>query len=191
MDEQLWDAIVNCKATFDGRYYYGVITTGIYCRPSCRSRTPSRENVLVFGSISEAAAHGFRPCKRCCPDDDSQGPDAALIELAKKIIEQRYQDALTLKVLARELAISPYHLHRTFKRLTGTTPAGYVLAIRLQAAKAALRSEATKSVTDAARTAGFRSATHFSTMFRQKTGYSPSRYRAAHITNANREEELR
>ena len=94
-----------------------------------------------------------------------------------EIMEQRYQDSLTLDTLAQELAISPYHLHRVFKRLTGTTPAGYILDRRLRVAQEALCSEPSRTVTDIAMEAGFRSTSHFSTVFQKETGFSPSNYR--------------
>ncbi len=177
MDEALWEAIVNCEPTFDGRYFYGVMTTSIFCRPSCRSRTPLRENVRIFRSAHDAGAAGYRPCKRCRPDACRLGPDEELVQAAKEIMEQRYQDSLTLDTLAQELAISPYHLHRVFKRLTGTTPAGYILDRRLRVAQEALCSEPSRTVTDIAMEAGFRSTSHFSTVFQKETGFSPSNYR--------------
>lgn len=177
MDEALWRAIVNCESSLDGTHFYGVITTGIVCRPSCRSRTPRRENVRIFHSVGDAMVAGFRPCKRCRPDNHALGPEQALVQAAKAIINHRYQDALTLDVLARELSISPYHLHRVFKRLTGVTPAGCVLTKRIRVAKAALRTEHGRTITEIALAVGFRSASHFSTVFQRATGYSPRDYR--------------
>lgn len=178
MDDTLWEAIVNCEPTFDGEYFYGVTSTGIFCRPSCRSRTPLRQNVQVFRSVQEARGAGFRPCKRCGPD--AQSPDEKLVASAKEIMNQHYDGALTLDALARKLSISPYHLHRVFKRLTGTTPADYVLHMRLLAAKEALCHERRRTVTDIAMGVGFRSTSHFSTVFQKKTGYTPSDYRELH-----------
>jgi AraC family transcriptional regulator of adaptative response / methylphosphotriester-DNA alkyltransferase methyltransferase len=174
----LWKAIVNCEPTFDGQYVYAVTTTGIFCRPSCRSRTPKPENVRIFRSPDEALAAGFRPCKRCRPEENAFGPDAALVEQAKAIIEQRYPEPLTLETLAKELLVSPYHLHRIFKRWTGITPAKYILQKRLQAAEAALRTDSPNSVTEVALAVGFRSASHFTVVFRKATGYTPTQYRA-------------
>ncbi|WAH37903.1 bifunctional transcriptional activator/DNA repair enzyme AdaA [Alicyclobacillus dauci] len=188
MDEVLWEAIVHCKPTFDGQYFYGVITTHIFCRPSCRSRTPLPENTRIFRGVNEAKAAGFRPCKRCRPDEYGLGPDEELVQSAKDIMEQRYQDPLTLDKIAGELAISPYHLHRVFKRLTGTTPADYLFNKRLRAAKQALRTELYRTVTDIAIGVGFRSPSHFSTMFQRKTGYSPSDYRKLNLGSPIAEE---
>ncbi len=130
--------------------------------------------------MDEARTVGFRPCKRCRPDEYTLAPDEELVLSAKEIIEQRYQDPLTLGTLARELSISPYHFHRVFKRLTGTTPADYVLDKRLQVAKEALCTELCRTVTDIAIEVGFRSTSYFSTVFQRETGYSPSDYRILH-----------
>lgn len=191
MDEALWQTIMNCETKFDGKYLYGVNSTGIFCRPSCRSRTPLRENVRIFHSVEEARAAGFRPCKRCRPDECSLGPDEELVESAKEIMEQRYHELLTLDALARELAISPYHLHRIFKRLTGTTPANYVLVKRIQAAKQALRTDPCRTVTDIALGIGFRSTSYFSTVFQRETGSTPTDYREWHLERQVREKAVK
>jgi AraC family transcriptional regulator of adaptative response / methylphosphotriester-DNA alkyltransferase methyltransferase len=191
VDEALWRAIVNCETTFDGRYFYAVITTGIFCRPSCRSRIPRPENVRIFRSVDEARAAGFRPCKRCLPDERPHGPDAALVEDAKSIIEQRYHEPLTLHMLARELTISPYHLHRVFKRLTGLTPAEFIFQRRICAAENALRTQSSQSITEIALAVGFRSASHFSTVFQKATGHSPKDYRTLHMLKQEDTQEAR
>lgn len=178
MNDELWKAIVNCETAFDGQYLYGVVTTKIFCRPSCRSRTPLREHVRIFQSIDEAKDTGFRPCKRCHPDKDTLGPDEELIQVAKNLIERHYQEPLTLGTLSLELAISPYHLHRLFKLLTGITPADYVRNKRIAAAKDLLKTRPSCTITDIALTVGFRRLSHFSSTFQQMTGYSPSQYRA-------------
>lgn len=177
VDEVLWKAIMNCETTFDGKYYYAVISTGIFCRPSCRSRTPRRENVRIFCSVNEAKSAGFRPCKRCRPDERPLGPDAELVNRAKNIIHDRYYERLTLANLAKELVISPYHLHRVFKRLTGVTPAEYILQKRLDKAMAALKADRSRTITEIAFGVGFNSISHFSTVFQRMTGQTPSQYR--------------
>lgn len=106
-------------------------------------------------------------------------------------MEQHYQDPFTLDTLARELSISPNHLHRVFKRLTGTTPADYVLDRRLQVAKEALCNERCRRVTDIAMGVGFRSTSHFSTVFLRETGYSLSEYRELHLRKESVEKAAR
>ncbi|WP_274433641.1 bifunctional transcriptional activator/DNA repair enzyme AdaA [Alicyclobacillus sp. ALC3] len=177
MNETLWHAIVNCETTFDGEFFYGVITTGIFCRPSCHSRTPIPENVRIFSSVDEALTAGFRPCKRCRPAEHRLAPHEELVQAAKQVIHQRYQEPLTLDILASELTISPYHLHRVFKRSTGITLADYVVHKRIEAAKEMICTNPQHTITDIALAVGFRSAAHFSTVFQRKTGHTPTEYR--------------
>jgi len=181
MNEALWKAIVNCETTFDGKYYYGVITTGIFCRPSCRSRTPNIRNVRIFRSVDEAIFSGFRPCKRCLPDQGPLGPDAELVEDVKKMIHTRYYEKLTLAQLSGEVTISPYHLHRIFKRYTGMTPAEYLLQFRIKAAKQALKDHQHNTITEIALAIGFNSLSHFSSVFQKMTGQTPSEFRKSHL----------
>ncbi len=68
MQDEMWTAIINCNPAYDGRFFYGVVTTGIFCRPSCKSKNPKKEHVRIFQSAQEAVGAGFRPCKRCQPD---------------------------------------------------------------------------------------------------------------------------
>lgn len=189
MNEALWQAIVNCDRTFDGQYFYGVITTGIFCRPSCRSRTPRQENVRIFRSVDEAKVSHFRPCKRCCPDAYPLGPIESLVEAAKTIMDEGYQNSLTLHILAQKLAISPYHLHRVFKRATGMPPAAYLLNRRIEAAKEVLATASSCIIIDIARMVGFHSATHFSTVFQRATGHNPTGYRTLNFASHEVPEE--
>lgn len=183
MTETVWHAIVACDPIFDGQYYYGVVTTGIFCRPSCRSRTPQPHNVRLFGTVTAARTAGFRPCKRCRPED-THSPDARLVDLAKTIVTQRYREPLTLHTLAQELAVSPSHLHRTFKRVTGVTPAEYLLGARLNAVEAL--QDPSRSITDIAHAIGFGSSAHFATLFKRSMGCTPSCFRTMHARENGR-----
>jgi AraC family transcriptional regulator of adaptative response / methylphosphotriester-DNA alkyltransferase methyltransferase len=175
MTEEMWEAIITCDPTYDGSFFYGVKTTGIFCRPSCKSKNPKREHVLVFSSIQEAASANFRPCKRCRPTD-LYLPDEELVQNAVELIECRYHETLTLQVLADQLHISPYHLHRTFKRITGHTPAEHIRTTRLTQAKKLLV-ETDQAITDIAMAVGFSNVGHFSTVFQKQCGFTPSAYR--------------
>jgi AraC family transcriptional regulator of adaptative response / methylphosphotriester-DNA alkyltransferase methyltransferase len=161
-------------------YVYGVTTTGIFCRPGCRSRRPRPEHVRIFPSPEAALAAGFRPCKRCRPDAHPDGPDVELVEAAEALIRERFREPLTLAALGRALAVSPYHLARTFKRIRGITPGRYLLATRIRAAQQTLAAGSSRSVAATAQAVGFRSVSHFATVFRRITGMTPGAYRAAH-----------
>jgi AraC family transcriptional regulator of adaptative response / methylphosphotriester-DNA alkyltransferase methyltransferase len=177
--EQVYASIVNKEATYDGIYYTGVKTTRIVCRPSCRARTPKRENITLYPSVAAAVRDGFRPCKRCRPEAPGpHGPDAALAAQTDALLTARYGERLTLQALAKELAVSPYHLQRTYKRVMGVSPLERLHDIRLEAARRLLRdSVAARAVADIARAIGFRSASHFAVWFRAETGVSPLEYR--------------
>lgn len=130
MDEQRWQQLGDTSA--DGHFIYAVITTGIYCRPGCPSRRPLRDNVRFYNNASDAAAAGFRACKRCQPQAASA--DAAQTERITRLcryIETAAQEP-SLEELASYAGISAYHLQRQFKAITGVSPKGYAKAHRQQ-----------------------------------------------------------
>ncbi|WP_275015325.1 bifunctional DNA-binding transcriptional regulator/O6-methylguanine-DNA methyltransferase Ada [Klebsiella variicola] len=151
-DDRRWQAVCERDTRADGQFVFAVLTTGICCRPSCRSRRARRENVRFFADVAAAVAAGFRPCKRCQPDkDDPQQQRVDKVAQACRLLEQ---DApLTLEALARELAVSPFHLHRLFKSVTGMTPKAWQQGWRARRLREAL--EQGNTVTRAALAAGF------------------------------------
>ena len=169
-----WAAVVARDPEADGRFVFAVRTTGIYCRPSCKSRQAKRENVAFFDSPEQAEQAGFRACKRCRPKDASQAsPHAALIANLCRLIEQAETEP-TLEELATHAGFSPYHLHRLFKAATGVTPKQYALAHR--SARVRQRLPQTDSVTEALHEAGY-SATSFYTQANQVLGMTPRQFR--------------
>ncbi|WDL98540.1 bifunctional transcriptional activator/DNA repair enzyme AdaA [Alicyclobacillus sp. ALC3] len=177
--DELYETMKRRDTNFDGQLYIGIVSTGIVCFPSCRSRLPNRENVRVFPGLDEALRAGFRPCKRCKPDNPKQmSPDAEIANRVLEILTSRYQEALTLQELADELNVSPYHLQRTFKRFTGHSPAGGLRRIRMQRAQDYLRTTA-DSVGAIALRVGYESASHFSATFRKEFGICPHDYRSS------------
>ena len=151
-----WKALVARDAEADGRFFYGVRTTGVFCRPSCASRLPRRENVLFFESAGAARAAGFRPCKRCEPTEAS--PLARYVAAVERACERLGAGGArpTLAALAREVGMSPYHFHRVFKQITGTTPGEYVRSARLGRFAEGL--DAGRPVTEALYAAGWGSS---------------------------------
>lgn len=193
MDLEKWEAIIHNDASYDGKFYYGVTTTRIFCRPSCKSKNPNIEHVRIFQSASEAAAEQFRPCKRCKPEGGKYGPEEAWVEQIKEFIAAHYRGPLTLTILAEMLHASPYHMHRTFKKIEGVTPAEYILRLRIGEAKRLL-TKTNLTVMDIALNVGFTNAAHFSTVFHKKTGFSPSDYRQAsyiHREEGDRDDRAR
>lgn len=175
MNDEQWQAIVGSDPSYDGQFYYGVVTTGIYCRPSCKSRIPVRENVRIFSSFELALAENFRPCKRCRPDR-SRLPNEEWVAQISHVIETRYSEPFTLAKLAELFHGSPYHLQRTFKQIKGMTPAEYIQHTRINRAKELLTST-DRTVMEVAVAVGIPNAAHFSTVFQQRTGVAPSNYR--------------
>jgi AraC family transcriptional regulator, regulatory protein of adaptative response / methylated-DNA-[protein]-cysteine methyltransferase len=129
--EHCWAVLERRDARADGTFYYGVRTTGVYCRPGCTSRLPLRRNTMFFETRAEAEAAGLRPCKRCRPTDgNSASRHVAAVERACALL--RNSDAVpSLAQLADAAGISPFHFHRVFKQVTGATPRDYARSHRL------------------------------------------------------------
>jgi len=125
-----WESVLQRDASADDRFFYGVRTTGIYCRPSCPSRKPKRANVAFFSSVDAAEGAGFRACQRCRPNR-AKTPHIA-VQRARNYIDRHISDMsderITLERLGEESGMSPYHLQRKFKETVGLTPAQYVRA---------------------------------------------------------------
>ena len=151
--DQCWTALTERDAEADGNFFYSVRTTGVYCRPSCASRLPRRENVAFYQTTDEAEAAGFRPCKRCRPDEGSAAErHVAAIDRACALIREK--DSLpSLAELSGAAGMSRYHFHRVFKQITGTTPREWGKAHRL--GRFADRLEAGDKVAEATYGAGF------------------------------------
>lgn len=181
--ELQWQSIVGNDATCDGTFYYAVRTTAIFCRPSCGSRPPLRENTSVFASADAAKKAGYRPCKRCKPTGERL-PDEEWVASVTAFIHSRYMEPLPLHKLAEAGHGSPFHLHRTFKRVSGTTPAAYVQQVRIEHAKELLRS-GDEPVAIIGQRVGLPNAPYFITLFKKETGLTPAQYRMLHDKGEN------
>lgn len=171
-DDDRWAAVQRRDRAFDGRFVTGVLTTGIYCRPSCAARHPKRENVRFFANGESAAAAGLRPCLRCKPDDVAR--DAEAVAKAVAMIAA-CESPPTLEALAEAAGYSPFHFHRMFKRATGVTPADYARARRAGRMAESLANEA--RVTDAIYDAGYSGPSRFYEDAKQRLGMTPSAWR--------------
>jgi len=175
-DANFWEAVLHHDARMDGFFYYAVLTSGVYCRPSCASRRPRRENVLFFRERQEAERAGFRACLRCRPAAPSAAnPQAELVRRACRYIEAHLDRPLTLEALGRELSLSPFHLQRTFKSLVGIAPRAYADACRLEVLKRGLRRG--DAVTRAMVDAGYSSSSRLYERAAPQLGMKPSAYR--------------
>jgi AraC family transcriptional regulator of adaptative response/methylated-DNA-[protein]-cysteine methyltransferase len=166
-----WAAVLRRDRSFDGRFVTGVLSTGIYCRPSCAARHPSRENVRFFPDGPAARETGLRPCKRCLPDD--AGRDEVAVATAIKLLRSDQPPAL--EELAMAVGYAPHHFHRLFKRATGITPAAFARAERAKRAVRSLSSE--PRVTDAIYEAGYSAPSRFYEDSKERLGMTPSAWK--------------
>lgn len=171
-----WRAITTRDANADGSFVYCVITTGVYCRPSCAARLARPENVRFFASGEEARAAGFRACKRCHPDRPSLREQyGEKVTRACRLIDS-VEEVPSLETLAKHVGLSPYHFHRIFKQLTGTTPRQYATARRDLRVRERLQRE--ERITDAIFSAGYGSNSRFYEKAGAILGMKPRDYRA-------------
>jgi AraC family transcriptional regulator of adaptative response/methylated-DNA-[protein]-cysteine methyltransferase len=170
--DEAWVAVLRRDRGADGRFVTGVLTTGIYCRPSCAARHPKRENVRFFRDGADAAAAGLRACLRCRPDQVSR--EAAALARAVRMLEEA-EEAPPLERLAEAAGYSAFHFHRLFKRATGVTPAAYARARRASKMREKLDSE--ERVTDAIYDAGFSGPGRFYAEAKARLGMTPTAWR--------------
>ncbi|HEY6281732.1 MAG TPA: bifunctional DNA-binding transcriptional regulator/O6-methylguanine-DNA methyltransferase Ada [Burkholderiales bacterium] len=171
-----WAALVARDPKADGKFFYSVKTTGVYCRPSCAARTARPENVEFHLTAADAERAGFRPCKRCKPNQPSLAEQhAAKVAELCRLIENAEQ-VLSLEELANHAGLSTYHLHRVFKAVTGLTPKAYATAHRAKRIRAEL--DRSSTVTEAIYGAGYSSNGRFYEKSNEILGMTPTNYRA-------------
>jgi AraC family transcriptional regulator of adaptative response/methylated-DNA-[protein]-cysteine methyltransferase len=171
-DNRAWAAVMKRDRSADGRFVTGVLTTGIYCRPSCAARHPKRENVRFFRTGEDARVAGLRPCLRCRPDEVTR--EAAAMDKALRLI-QNAEEPPALEQLAAAAGYSPFHFHRLFKRATGVTPAAFARAERARRMKASLG--ASERITDAIYDSGYSGPARFYADAKDRLGMTPSAWR--------------
>ncbi len=172
--EEMWRAVEGRDASFDGKFVTAVRTTGIYCRPSCPSRHPKKENVEFYTTPEAAESAGYRSCKRCRPRD-ADTPQVVYVKKACDYIRIHAGEKITLDDLAAEALVSAYHLQRTFKRVMGVSPRQYQEACRIERLKGELRigTPVTKAVYDS----GYGSTSWLYSDSHAKLGMTPGTYR--------------
>ena len=174
-ENDAWQALTVRDASFDGAFVYAVRTTGVYCRPSCASRQPKRENVRFYRGAEEAEAAGFRACKRCNPRSKEPRGRSEIVERAIAFLDARAGEPVSLDAIAAKVGSSPFHLQRTFKREVGLSPKAYQDAKRMERLKAQLRGGDT--VTRATFEAGFGSSRAVYEKASSGLGMTPAAYR--------------
>jgi AraC family transcriptional regulator, regulatory protein of adaptative response / methylated-DNA-[protein]-cysteine methyltransferase len=176
-DATRWQAVQERDARFDGRFWYAVSSTGVFCRPSCGARPALRKNVSFHDSVAAAAAAGFRPCLRCKPDQPPLAErHAGAVAAACRQIDAASETAPDLDALAAAAGMSRFHFHRVFKRHTGLTPKAYADGVRARRVQQALSGDT--SVTEALYAAGFASSGRFYAAADGVLGMRPTAFQA-------------
>ncbi len=184
LNDPRWAAVVARDPAADGKFFYAVNTTGVYCRPSCASRPARPENVQFHATRAGAERAGFRPCKRCKPEQPPLVERyAAMVVKVCRLIE-RAETMPSLASLAAQAGLSAHHFHRVFKLATGLTPKGYAAAQRAQRVRKALGrgSKVTAAIFDA----GYNSNGRFYEKSNALLGMTPATFRAGGANTAIR-----
>ena len=176
LDTKRWEAVLHRDASQDGKFWYGVVSTGVYCRPSCAARRPNPKNVRFFSSTEAAAASGLRACKRCRPEAGTLAPKLSTLLQLCRHIEAHAEQAHSLGALAARSGLSQFQVHRMFKAFLRLTPKEYIAQVRLRALKQRLRTA--PSVTEAIYDAGFESSSAVYGRMDAHLGMTPQHYRA-------------
>lgn len=169
-----WKAVQTNDARFDGAFVFGVITTGIFCKPSCRARKPKRENVEFFDAIERAEKNGFRACLRCNPKSvNAADPQIDMVLRACELMQD--DSSRSLENLSAKLSLSPAHFQRTFKEVVGISPKKYAEAIRLKHFKNEIQSGS--DVVTAMYEAGYGSSSRLYEKASENLGMTPAIYK--------------
>jgi len=180
-DATAWESVLQRDASADDRFLYGVTTTGIYCRPSCPSRKPKRDNVAFFSSVEAAERAGFRACQRCRPNR-AKSSDSA-VQVARNFIDRHIatlsDERITLERLGDESGLSPYHLQRKFKETVGLTPSQYIRARKSERLKDELKRGET--VSRASFGAGYGSSSRAYEDAATRLGMTPATYKSGGV----------
>ena len=181
-DDRLWDAVIARDASQDGKFFFAVSTTGVYCRPSCAARRPLRKNVTFFMHPDNAEQAGYRACLRCKPKSLSGNGQAEGVKGICRYIEQHLHEPVTLERLGKAFGQSPFHLQRRFKAALGITPREYADSCRLKSLKRSL--QAGDNVTRAMYDAGYGSSSRLYERTASQLGMTPDKYRRGAIAAA-------
>lgn len=179
-----WVALRARDARLDGTFFYSVKTTGVYCKPSCASRPALAKNVAFHETAEAARRAGFRPCKRCRPDEAPLAERQTELVAALCRFIASSETTPTLDELAKRARLSTFHLHRVFKAVTGLTPAAFARACRAERVRDELATR--RSVTEAIYGAGYGSSGRFYAKSQAMLGMTPTKLRAGGVDLAIR-----
>jgi AraC family transcriptional regulator, regulatory protein of adaptative response / methylated-DNA-[protein]-cysteine methyltransferase len=178
-DTSRWQSVLARDAEQDGKFVFAVSSTGVYCRPSCPSRRPRRENVTFFRAPADAEKAGYRACLRCRPKAIGGNRQTEMVKAVCRYIEQHLDEPVTLSRLGSEFRQSPFHLQRSFKAALGISPRAYADSCRLRQLKQNL--QAGHSVTRAMYDAGYSLSSRLYERTASQLGMTPDKYRRGAI----------
>ena len=171
-----WEAVLSRDRRCDGSFVYAVSSTRVYCRPSCPSRRPTRKHVTFFDSPHLAESAGYRACLRCRPQSPAGSEAEERVERSQRYLDEHTDEPITLRRLAAQVGLSPFHLQRTFTRMVGLSPKAYQGAKRMERFTASLKRGET--VTNATYEAGFGSSSRLYARVNEDFGMTPSAFRS-------------
>lgn len=174
--EKMWKAVSENDTSYDGVFFYAVKSTGIYCRPSCKSKLPKRENVCFFDTAEQARSAGFSPCKRCRSDLLDYQPIKETAEKAKRLLDDSFRNRCELNQELQHLGVSQRRMVEIFKSEYGVTLYEYMGNLRFEEAKRLLL-DTDDEIINIAYQIGFGGVSSFYRFFKNCTGLSPAAYR--------------
>ncbi len=178
--DEMYEAVLENNESYDSVFFYAVKSTGIYCRPSCKSKAPKKENVEFFSYAHEARTAGYRPCKRCRSDLLDYKPMQDIAKKLKKLIDTSFTKTVGLHAEMDSIDLSRKRMVEIFKEEYGITPCQYMNDLRYEEAKKLLI-QSNNEIIDIAYSVGFGSLSAFYKFFKERTGISPSTYRNKRI----------
>lgn len=184
-DDEKWQASLACDPAFDGRFFYGVKTTGIFCGPSCHSKSSNHQNVIFFMTRRRRRS-GLRPCKRCRPDLLAYQPQKEMAKKIQAVCAANFTDPAKMKSELKQLGLRENRLKQVFQAQYGQSLPDYCHDLQIQEVKRLL-TQTQASVLQIALQSGFGSLSAFYAQFRRHSGLSPAAFRAA----MNRQDETK
>lgn len=176
--DRCWQAVVSRDASQSGAFWYGVMTTGVFCRPGCAARQPKRENVRFYATTAEAERDGLRACRKCHPlAAAGSDPLSARIRKLCEYMDRNPEVPLTLAAMGERVKLSPSHLQRVFKAIVGVSPKQYLDGARMRGFKELLREPGGLGVTDSIFEAGYGSLSRVYEKTDGRLGMTPMKYR--------------
>jgi AraC family transcriptional regulator of adaptative response / methylphosphotriester-DNA alkyltransferase methyltransferase len=175
-NDQKWKAVSGNDKQYDGFFFYGVKSTKIFCRPSCKSKLPLKKNIIYFDNIKQAEQAEYRPCKRCRPDLIEYQPIKETAEKIKLLLDRYFNQEKEMAKEIEQIGVTHHRMVTIFKEYYGLTPKRYYDDLRIEEAKKRLI-DTNGTIIDIVYDIGFTSLSAFYNLFKKNTNLSPSKYR--------------